>query len=102
MAAHPSITAAQLKTSILDSVDVCVNLQNYCTTGGRLNAYNAVRALAHYNYTDNGNTHSGVCSCGQTITRVAHVYEQTGTIARCKYCSHTIQLQNVEPEEEIE
>ena len=102
LAAHPNMTAAELKTCILDSADACINLKNLCTTGGRLNAYNAVRALSHYNYTDNGSTHSGICSCGKTVSGEIHVYEQVGTVARCKYCSHEIQLQKIDPELEIE
>ena len=42
---NPSLTTAQLKSAILDNVDVQSNLIGKCVTGGRLNAFKAAQAV---------------------------------------------------------
>lgn len=41
----PSLTSAQIKSAILDNVDVISGLSGLCTTGGRLNAYQAALSI---------------------------------------------------------
>ena len=41
----PTLTVSELKTAILDNVDIVSNLDGLCATGGRLNAYNAVLSI---------------------------------------------------------
>lgn len=45
---NPTLTASQLKSLILESGDSIPALSDYCSTGKRLNAYNAVKAAAVY------------------------------------------------------
>ena len=42
---RPYLTAAEVKALILDNVDKVDALSELCITGGRLNAYKAVRAV---------------------------------------------------------
>jgi len=42
LSVNPNLTATQLKDIIIRSVDVVPALENYCVSGGRLNAYKAV------------------------------------------------------------
>ena len=45
---NPNLTAVQLKDIITRTVDVVPALENYCVSGGRLNAYKAVRTVQMY------------------------------------------------------
>ncbi len=65
---NPNLSTAQLKDIILRSVDVIPALQNYCATGGRINAYKAVWIASNlrfdYSYTYNSldaYTHGVIC-----------------------------------------
>ncbi len=44
-ATNPSLTVAQIKAAILNTVDVKSSLSTKCVTGGRVNAYNAVQSV---------------------------------------------------------
>ena len=48
LSVNPTLTTSQLKSLILESGDSIPALSNYCSTGKRLNAYNAVKAAAVY------------------------------------------------------
>ncbi len=47
---NPNLTAVQLKDIITRTVDVVPSLENYCVSGGRLNAYKAVRTAQMYRF----------------------------------------------------
>lgn len=42
---NPNLTTSELKEAILESVDPIDALSSYCSTGGRLNTYNALRYI---------------------------------------------------------
>ncbi len=48
LSVNPTLTTSQLKSIILESGDTVAGLSDYCSTGKRLNAYNAVKAAAVY------------------------------------------------------
>lgn len=48
LSVNPTLTTSQLKSIILESGDTVTGLSDYCSTGKRLNAYNAVKAAAVY------------------------------------------------------
>ena len=48
LSVNPNLTAVQLKDIITRTVDIVPALQNYCVSGGRLNAYKAVRTAQMY------------------------------------------------------
>ena len=76
LAQHPNYSASQIKGIILNNVDLVPGLQSLCTTGGRLNAYNAVSYTHSYTheYVSNGSSsHRAYCECEEYITQ-AHSY----------------------------
>lgn len=40
---NPNFTTEQIKTIILSTTDYCSSLSNYCVTGGKVNAYSALK-----------------------------------------------------------
>lgn len=44
LSVNPNLTTAQIKSLIMNNVDVCEDLVGKCVTGGRLNTYKAVKA----------------------------------------------------------
>ena len=48
LSVNPTLTTSQLKSIILESGDTVAGLSDYCSTGKRLNAYNAVKTAAVY------------------------------------------------------
>lgn len=44
-AVNPNLTTTQIKSAILNNVDVVSGLSSYCITGGRLNAYKAIKSV---------------------------------------------------------
>ena len=74
---EPNLTAEQLKSRIMSTVDPVPALSNLCVSGGRLNAKKAVEAHGHNlttcTYTSNGvrRGHSVSCDfCSYTDTEV--------------------------------
>ncbi len=53
LSVNPNLTAVQLKDIITRTVDVVPALENYCVSGGRLNAYKAVRTAQMYRFAEN-------------------------------------------------
>lgn len=100
---HPSMTPAEIKGLILNSAEWFYEFDSLCTSDGRLDAYNAVLALSHYDdhYTYIGSKHRAYCSCGLYIEEL-HTFVQSGMVVTCIKCNHEILLQNIEPELEIE
>lgn len=52
LSVNPNLTATQLKDIIMRSVDFVPALQGYCVSGGRLNAYKAVRTAQTYRFAE--------------------------------------------------
>ena len=100
--ANPSLTVAQIKSAILNTVDVKSSLSTKCVTGGRVNAYNAVQSVTplvarfygvpgvevkpltiqfYDASTGNPTTWSWVFSDGGSATtqNTSHVYNTAGT-----------------------
>ncbi|MBQ4140053.1 MAG: S8 family serine peptidase [Clostridia bacterium] len=53
LSVNPNLSATQLKDIIVRSVDVIPALEDYCVSGGRLNAYKAVRTAEMYRWANN-------------------------------------------------
>ena len=79
LSAHPELTAAEIKTAIMSSVDIVYSLNGssvfgeLCVSGGRINARKALENDFIHNYscvnTGNHTTHTCVClDCGYTKT----------------------------------
>lgn len=103
LSAHPELTAVELKTIILGSVDIVYDSNGnnvfgeLCVSGGRINAY---KAFAHdsihvYSYVYNGNTskHSCVCSICGYEKQETHTLDHTSINSRqhsisCQFCSY--------------
>lgn len=87
LADHPSLTAAQLKSAILNNVDNIIDSSDnnifglLCTSGGRLNAY---RTLNNYNHSHNidyinyGHYYYHKCECDDcgNVFYKEHYWEQ--------------------------
>ena len=92
LAKYPTLSPAQIKARILDSVDPISALSGYCVTGGRLNAY---KALHNHSYTYTQSTalkHYGQCACGFSILEV-HTWVSYGSGSRCSGCGYVIDAQ---------
>lgn len=65
---NPNLSAAQIKSYILNNVDIVAAFSGKCVTGGRLNAYKAVKGAASY-YTplSAGDVHSVVVKSNGTV-----------------------------------
>lgn len=94
---YPYLTAEELKLSILRNAESVYNVNgsdvfyNYCTSGGRLNAYDTLMNRVHthtYSHVSVGVTegHDCVCTvCGYSI-RESHRWSTSGFIHRCVLC----------------
>ncbi len=76
---NPSLTTSELKDAILSSVDKIDALEDKCVTGGRLNAYKALKSIHQHNYVyeHTDNLHTYKCICGEVKTSFKHNYEVT-------------------------
>jgi hypothetical protein len=63
LAKYPTLTATQIKTRIMESVDPVFVLSSKCVTGGRLNAYKAVHPHTIV-CTTTDLDHTYGCACG--------------------------------------
>lgn len=75
---YPSLTAAEIKDAIVNSVDKVSALSNYCKSGGRLNAFNALNSLhtGHqygqcYSYVSQ-TQHASFCACLEVYNLEPH------------------------------
>lgn len=89
-----SLTTAELKEAILSSVDVISGLDDYCVTGGRLNAYKALISESAHNYVFcspiNVANHRFYCSdCGRYIV-MPHTFSGS-SCTECGYSSNIMQ-----------
>ncbi len=94
----PDITASAVKSFILNNVDKLDSLQNYCVSGGKLNAYKAVNA-AHTTvhpesyYFLSKEQHSIMCvECNITLRNEQHKFllDRFSTKKKCLLCGYTI------------
>ncbi|MBQ8382999.1 MAG: S8 family serine peptidase [Clostridia bacterium] len=92
---HPDLTPAELKHIILNSAEVVMDgstnvFGSLCTSGGRLNAYNAVTHLAAHSFTTknqgNSSGHIRTCGCGYSYTE-GHRWVMYPTYSQCKVCN---------------
>ena len=70
---EPNLTAAQVKSRIMQNVDPIPALSNMCVSGGRLNAQKALEAHGHNRIT-----------CTYTNKTI-----RSGHYVNCKYCDHS-------------
>ncbi len=102
LSAHPELTAAELKTIIMNSVDIVYDSEgnnvfgDLCVSGGRLNARKALMTdsihVYSYTYEDNSSEHSCICTICGYEKQARHTYICTSInsrehSARCVYCS---------------
>ncbi len=69
---YPSLSVKELKNAILNNVDKTNALSDICKTGGRLNAYKALKSFKHthsFNVSFNKNNHTYSCDCGYTYSQ---------------------------------
>ncbi len=103
-AKYPYLSASDVKDSILNNVDKLDNLDGLCVTGGKLNAYKALKNVNHthnyshnYKYSDK-TMHKAFCWCGEFITErhatnSSNVIETGGHFyAKCSGCKRLINL----------
>ena len=64
---NPNITPAQIKSYLMNTTDKLSAFSGKCVSGGRLNAYNAVKAAAAYTVVFNANGGTGTMA-NQTFT----------------------------------
>lgn len=88
----------EIRNYILESVDPCATLQGKCSTGGRLNAYNAVSSLidecshSDISYINNGNTHTmrcNLCNYQEILEHSLYVFSdngESGVTIKCYQC----------------
>ena len=76
---NPSLTTSELKDAILNNVDKIDALKDKCVTGGRLNAYKALKSIHQHNYVyeHTDDLHTYKCICGEVKTSFRHDYEVT-------------------------
>jgi uncharacterized repeat protein (TIGR01451 family) len=58
-AMNPNLTHLQVKDAIMQSVDHLSSLNGKCVTGGRLNLYNTMMRIPHFNLTKTDDANSG-------------------------------------------
>ena len=104
---YPSLTAAQIKTAIVDNVDKVSALSDYCKYGGRLNAFKALNSLhttheygrcySYYSTTQ----HASYCPCLKVYNLEPHwAYNSSIRMynghryATCACCKRKINIDN--------
>ena len=70
-AVNPSLTTEQLKNAILNNVDQIPSLSDYCTTGGRLNAFKALSSVVYSTTTINDKLSINGFISGYSLNRSA-------------------------------
>lgn len=100
LSAYPDMTAAQIKTTIMENVDIVYDsngdsvFEDYCVSGGIVNAYQALQHSPTCVYTDSS-YHTCTCvDCGYTYTEThSCVAEQTESsqmhTRRCTACGYS-------------
>ena len=98
LAKEPDLTVAELKHTILNNVDIVYDANgtsvygDYCTSGGRLNAYKAVTNIAHlqhtYTYSNRGLYEGHQCTCLECdyVCVERHTWVAVLTTYQCSKC----------------
>lgn len=90
----PSLTPAQLKEIILETVTPVSALEDYCVTGGIVNAYRALSHELAHNYTSvsqsSATQHLAYCSECQKNIAVNHNFLTRGTTSYCIECGYSV------------
>ena len=75
LSAHPELTAAQIKSIILESADPVPAFANICVSGGRLNAYEALKtaSIHQFSYTADTTGTSHTVSCTKSTCNYSYV-----------------------------
>lgn len=101
LAKYPNMSATEIKAAILNNVDKDSKLSELCVSGGRLNAYNALK-FHHYphDYTydyvwKNGKQHNATCICGEGKAQphaVSSGVTQPGSFKLCLFCGGRVEM----------
>lgn len=102
---HPTMDAAHIKFAIIEHVDDVRDsnnnsvFENYCKSGGRLNAYNALTSIQQghvFAYSSLGNEyHSAICKVCNYSTSFSHSIHHNnqgadvGHMPECTICDYT-------------
>ena len=84
----PSITVATMKSRIMNYADKLSAFAGKCVSGGRINAYMALKNAHTFNYTYTSSSHTGRCSCGEVRTET-HTFTNIGVQYVCITCGYT-------------
>ena len=103
---YPSLSPYEIKLSIMNNVDQINGFDDYCVSGGRLNAYNALHNYFHFHsyswYTDYSDTHhKGYCSICEEFVELLHNTNYcvnlgftNGHDAYCSKCGRYMRTEN--------
>ena len=93
---NPNLTASEIKEALISNVDKVDSLADKCVSGGRLNAYKAVKSVHtshrydYYKYI-NGQHHRSTCACGASKLSAHWAYSgNTGRYVDCGACGVAI------------
>lgn len=111
MANYPELSTKEIKDIILNNVDKVDSYYNKCSTGGRLNAYKALKCLKKddhvhdFNLTYNDLEHTYACECGVKNTfehemKITY-YDKKTHISECSECGYNTKSVHVIKESSI-
>ena len=87
LAECPRASTIKMKQCIVNYTDAYSEFTSKCVSGGRLNAYKAVKNAHTFTYTKNATTHTGTCACGEAKTE-AHTFTAIGNRYTCVTCGY--------------
>ena len=98
LSAHPDLLPCEIKDTILSNVDLVGSLTDYCVTGGRLNAYNALTNVQRHANIDENPTNAGhvrICTAHTQSKTLPHSYTyvsngSSGHISTCSDCGFSV------------
>lgn len=95
---NPSLTTAQLRSAIIDNVDVIPALNGLCESGGRLNVNNAIRSIGYAtnDLPDNKIEITGVCFSADSIEIPSQLNGKIVTSIGASAFSNKDEMTNVE------
>ncbi len=97
---NPELTAKQIKEAIVAGVDKIDALEEYCSSGGRVNAFKAFQQVHNHTYGDytsiDIHSHSRTCStCGYVETKSHGWFTNPAGGWRCPLCGMTTLIKPV-------
>ena len=87
LAECPHASTVKMKQCIVNYTDTYSAFTSKCVSGGRLNAYKAVKNAHSFSYTKNATKHTGTCACGETKTET-HTFAAMGRYYACTTCGY--------------